>query len=44
MQKMGIHFATRFLLAAFVGGAVTQSLASDIPQTDVPHSQDIPIV
>ena len=44
MQKMGIHFAVRFLLAAFIGGAATQSMASDFPHTDVPHSQDSPIV
>src|SRR5579859_3520320 len=41
---MSIPLAARFLLSLLVGGAVAHSIASDFPQTDVPHSQDSPIV
>jgi OOP family OmpA-OmpF porin len=44
MQRVGISFAGCVLLALFVGGVVTQSMATELPHTDVPHSKDSPIV
>jgi outer membrane protein OmpA-like peptidoglycan-associated protein len=44
MQRHGSNFAAGVILALFVGGAVTQSTASELPHTDVAHSKDSPIV
>jgi outer membrane protein OmpA-like peptidoglycan-associated protein len=44
MKRHGIHCAGRFLLACWVGAVATQSIAANLPHTDVPHSKDNPIV
>jgi OmpA-OmpF porin, OOP family len=44
MQRYGISLAGCGLLALFVGGVVTQSMATELPHTDVPHSKDSPSV
>ncbi len=48
MQKMGFTFTRWFtqwaMLVLFAGGAATQSIAAELPHTDVPHSKDSPIV
>jgi OmpA-OmpF porin, OOP family len=44
MQRYGINFAEGVILALLVGGAVTQSIAAELPHADVPHSKDSPIV
>jgi outer membrane protein OmpA-like peptidoglycan-associated protein len=44
MQRYGSLFARIITCVLLVGGAVTRSMALDVPQTDVPNSKDSPIV
>ena len=44
MHGYGSHIARTLTCALLVGGAVSQSMTLDMPQTDVPNSKDSPIV
>ena len=44
MERYGSIFAGSVLLALLAGGASTESMATELPHTDVPHSKDTPIV
>jgi outer membrane protein OmpA-like peptidoglycan-associated protein len=44
MHRYGSRFVRALTWVLLLGGAVTQSIALDVPQTDVPNSKDSPIV